>query len=140
MKKESDNLYIEIQNYKDSGFNKDYDLDKIIYDINSDIDLLSSQADKLDYLVAIGSGLLCGLLDIIWVGDFSLERGRKIASDEIDNFVIRTSKLLGCKSDDLESAVKFWKGNSQYLVMETQLILEEAYNTIFVILLTTQPL
>lgn len=107
MKKESDNLYIEIQNYKDSGFNKDYDLDKIIYDINSDIDLLSSQADKLDYLVAIGSGLLCGLLDIIWVGDFSLERGRKIASDEIDNFVIRTSKLLGCKSDDLESAVKF---------------------------------
>lgn len=73
MKKESDNLYIEIQNYKDSRFNKDYDLDKIIYDINSDIELLSSQADKLDYLVAIGSGVLCGLLDIIWVGDFDLE-------------------------------------------------------------------
>lgn len=43
----------------------EYDLDRILFDLNSKIDLLSSQADKLDYLVAIGSGLLCGLLDVL---------------------------------------------------------------------------
>lgn len=85
----------------------EYDLDRILFDLNSKIDLLSSQADKLDYLVAIGSGLLCGLLDVLWVGDFSLERGRGIASDEIDNLVTKTAKLLGCKEDDLKSAVEF---------------------------------
>ena len=44
---------------------------------------------------------------ILWVGNFSLERGRNIASDEIDSFVTKTAKLLGCINDDLESAVKF---------------------------------
>ncbi|MGI5935350.1 MAG: hypothetical protein ACOX7I_00870 [Oscillospiraceae bacterium] len=84
-----------------------YDLDRIIFDLDSKIDLLSSQADKLDYLVSIGSGVLCGLLDILWVGDFNLERGRGIASDKIDVLVTKTAKLLGCKDDDLEGAVKF---------------------------------
>ncbi|NLL04703.1 MAG: hypothetical protein GX270_02710 [Clostridiaceae bacterium] len=102
-----DNLQVELQQYNESTFNSVYDLDRIIYDLDSHVDLLSSQADKIDYLVSIGSGVLCGLLDIIWVGNFSLERGRNIASDEIDSFVTKTAKLLGCKNDDLVSAVKF---------------------------------
>lgn len=85
----------------------EYDLDRILFDLDSKIDLLSSQADKLDYLVAIGSGLLCGLLDVLWVGSFSLERSRNIASDEIDSLVTKTAKLLGCKDDDVKSAVEF---------------------------------
>jgi hypothetical protein len=36
-----------------------------------------------------------------------LERGRGIASDKINGFVTKTAKLLGCKDDDLGSAVKF---------------------------------
>lgn len=105
--REMDNLQVELQQYNESTFNSEYDLDRIIYDLDNHIDLLSSQADKLDYLVSIGSGVLCGLLDILWVGNFSLERGRNIASDEINSFVTKTAKLLGCKNDDLESAVKF---------------------------------
>ena len=100
--REMDNLQVELQKYNSI----EYDLDRIIYDLDSHIDLLLSQADKLDYLVAIGSGVLCGMLDILWVGNFSLERGRNIASDEIDSFVTKTAKLLGCKKNDLESAVK----------------------------------
>lgn len=105
--REMDNLQVQLQQYNESTFNSEYDLDRIIYDLDSHIDLLSSQADKLDYLVSIGSGVLCGLLDILWVGNFSLERGRHITSDEIDSFVTKTAKLLGCKNDDLKSAVKF---------------------------------
>ena len=104
---ENDNLQVELQQYKESAFNSEYDIDRIIYDLDSQIDLLSSKADKLDYLVSIGSGVMCGLLDILWVGNFSLERGRSIASNEIDKFVTKTAKLLGCKNDDLVSSVKF---------------------------------
>lgn len=104
---EMDNLQIELKPYGEATLNAEYDLDKIIYDLGSQIDLLSSQADKFDYLVSIGSGVLCGALDILWVGSFSLERGRSITSNEVDRFVTRTAKLLGYNGNDLEGAVKF---------------------------------
>ena len=83
------------------------DFDAVIYDLDKQIELLSSQADKWDYLVAVASGILCGMLDILWVGDFSLENGRAFASDKVDGFVEKTAKILGFKGDDLKKAVKF---------------------------------
>ena len=83
------------------------DLDAVIYDLDKQIELLSSQADKWDYLVAVASGILCGMLDILWVGDFSLENGRAFTSDKVDGFVEKTAKTLGFKGDDLKDAVKF---------------------------------
>ena len=44
---------------------KQYDFEQTIFDLNSQIDVLSSQADSLDYIVAIASGIACGLLDIL---------------------------------------------------------------------------
>ena len=35
---------------------KQYDFEQTIFDLNSQIDVLSSQADSLDYIVAIASG------------------------------------------------------------------------------------
>lgn len=71
---------------------KEFDFDKAIYDLNSQIELLSSQADNLDYVVAIASGIACGLLDILWVEEFDLANGRSIASDKVDAFVKRRQK------------------------------------------------
>jgi hypothetical protein len=105
--REIDNLQVELKQYSENTHNFEYDLDRIIYDLDSQIDFLSSKADKYDYLISIGSGVLCGLLDIVWVGNFNLERGRNIASDEINSFVTKTAKLLGYNGDDLEGAVKF---------------------------------
>lgn len=102
--RKADKLEIELLPY---GAADVYDLDKIIFDLESRIDLLSSQGDSLDYLVAAGSGVLCGMLDVLWVGEFSLERGRGFASDRVDGFVQKTAKLLGCREDDLPSAVRF---------------------------------
>ena len=97
-----------IPNEKLTLHNAPYNLDQIIYDLDTRIDMLSSKADKLDYLVSIASGVLCGLLDILWVGEFDLHRGRDIASDKVDGLVKKTAKMLGCKdSDDMTSAVKF---------------------------------
>lgn len=87
--------------------NSEFDFDKIIFDLDSKIEMLSSQADSLDYIVAAAAGVLCATLDILWVGEFSLEKGRNIAADQTDNFVKKTAKLLGGPSDDLKSSVKF---------------------------------
>lgn len=100
-------LQIELTPYDKGLINDNHDLDQIIYDLNGQLELLSSHADKLDYLVSVGSGILCGMLDILWVGEFSLERGREISSDKVDEFVAKTAKLLGCKDSDLQSSVKF---------------------------------
>lgn len=83
------------------------DFEKIIYDLDSEIYLMSSHADKLDCCIAAASGLLCGMLDILWIGDFSLERGRNIAEDRINSFVEKTAKLLGCKEKGVKPAVAF---------------------------------
>lgn len=103
---ELNHLKLELIPYKE--LKPEYDLDKIIYDLDEKIDILSSQADSFDYIVAVASGLVCGMLDILWVGEFDLKKGREIASDKVDSFVKKTAKMLGCEdADDMQSAVKF---------------------------------
>ncbi len=99
-------LEVSLVPYEQLVSGTDFDLDRIIYDLDNQIELLSSQADNLDYLVSVASGILCGMLDILWVGEFSLGRGREIASDKIEDFVKKAAKLTGCESDDLGSSVK----------------------------------
>ncbi|GHT78023.1 hypothetical protein FACS1894104_0580 [Actinomycetota bacterium] len=65
------------------------------------------KADKWDCSIAAASGILAGMLDVFWVGEFSLKRGRDVASHGVDNFVVKTAKLLGFKKDDLTGAVIF---------------------------------
>lgn len=104
-----DNLNIKCELIFDDEFigSSEFDFDKIIFDLNSQIDLLSSQADSLDYIVAIASGIVCGILDILWVGEFDLAHGRSIASDKVDSFVINTAEMLEGKTfDDVKSAVQ----------------------------------
>jgi len=100
-------VQVFLSTYDGSAGNSNYDIDRIIFDLDSQLDLLSSQADKFDYLVSIASGVLCGMLDVLWVGDFNLAEGRSIASDKVDSFVKKTAKMMGCKDDDMESAVRF---------------------------------
>ncbi|MCI5972468.1 MAG: hypothetical protein MRZ08_05450 [Anaerococcus sp.] len=86
---------------------EEFDLDEIIFDLDSELDLLGSKADKLDYLIAISSGIVCGMLDILWVKDFDLARGRDIASDKVDDFVKKTAEVVeGKKFENLSDAVR----------------------------------
>ena len=79
----------------------------VIFNLDSQIDMLSSKADKWDYLLAVSSGIACGMMDILWTGDFSLAEGRNISAQQINNLVKKTAKILGCESDDLKNCVKF---------------------------------
>ena len=98
---------IELKPYTDTNIKYEYDLNSVIFDLDSQIKALSSKADKADYLISASSGILCGILDILWVGEFSLVRGRDFASKKVDDFVIKTAKTLGCDKNDISSCVKF---------------------------------
>lgn len=98
---------IEIKLISNPEEDNDYNLEQIIYDLDNQIKMLSSHADKVDYLISIASGVLSGMLDILWCGEFDLTSSRKIADEKINDFVIKTSKRLGCKDDDIKSCVAF---------------------------------
>ena len=83
---------LQIKTLSDSQFLSGEQLDRIIFDLNDKIDSLSSKADTLDYIVAASSGLLCGLLDVLWIGEFNLEEGRNIASEKVDGIVKKPLK------------------------------------------------
>ena len=61
MSKENVDIKYELIPYDGFIGSKEFDFDKVIYDLNSQIELLSSQADNLDYVIAIASGIACGL-------------------------------------------------------------------------------
>lgn len=84
-------------------------LDKVnerVDELNQEIDRLTCHADGLDYAVAVGSGILTGLIDSFFVGEFSLERGSKWAEKKANDFVKKASKMTGYKGDDLDGAIK----------------------------------
>ena len=58
-------INISLVPYESNMSDPDWDLDRIIYDLDGQIDLLSSQADTLNYLISVANGILCGMLDIL---------------------------------------------------------------------------
>lgn len=86
----------------------DQKLDRIearVAELNSDIDRLTNHADGLDYMVAVSSGILTGLIDSFFVGEFSLQRGQQWGEEKINDFVIKVAKAKGYKGDSLSGAV-----------------------------------
>lgn len=69
----NNNLSINIMS--EHEVSADTDFTKAIDNLEKEIDFLSSHADKTDCIVAASSGILCGLLDILWCGEFDLRKG-----------------------------------------------------------------
>lgn len=92
----------------DSNNRRQYELEGILFDLDKQVSFLSSYADGLDCFVAVASGVLCGVLDVLWVGEFNLEHGREITSDKVENFVKDVAKTFGWKDNgEISSAVEF---------------------------------
>lgn len=75
--------------------------------LDQEIDRLTNHADGVDNLVAVGSGLLAGLIDILWVGEFDFARGKAWSNHTVNDFVMKTAKAQGFEGDRLEGAIKF---------------------------------
>lgn len=75
--------------------------------LNLGIDRLTNHSDRIDNLVAVGSGLLAGLIDVFWVGEFNFERGKAWSNHTVNDFVMRTAKAQGYEGERLDGAIKF---------------------------------
>ncbi len=69
------------------------------------------EADKLDYIVAVSSGVLSGLIDVFYVGEFSLDRASEWGKDRIEKVVMKVARIEGYKGDDLNEAIKSLEKN-----------------------------
>ncbi len=64
------------------------------------------EADRLDYIVAVSSGVLAGLIDVFYVGEFSLDRAGEWGKDKIEQIVMKVARMEGYDGDDLSDAIK----------------------------------
>ena len=59
-----------------------------IVDLDVSIDNLTNHADKLDYSMAIVSGLLAGIIDILFVGSWNFDSAKDWSNKEINERII----------------------------------------------------
>lgn len=90
----------EINNYLEEN-------DQKIIDLNIEIDRLTNDSDNLDNLVAVLSGIVAGIVDSLWVGEFSLDRGTNWSKEKINKFVVKVAQTQGYPFDDLKGSISF---------------------------------
>lgn len=84
-----------------------------VEELNTEIDRLTCHADGLDYTIAVASGIIAGAIDIFYVGEFSLDRGKEWSNDKVNNFVMNIAKKNGFDPETyrgknpLKGAIKF---------------------------------
>lgn len=65
------------------------------------------KADRTDYLLAITSGAIAGLIDSFFVGKFSLERANEWGIEKTNKFVKKIAHLNGYEGRNLSGAIAF---------------------------------
>lgn len=63
--------------------------------------------DRTDYIIAASSGLLTGIIDSFWVGEFSLSKAQDWGRSKANSFVLRVAQLRGYEKTDLGGAIKY---------------------------------
>ena len=82
-------------------------LDKRLQELNSELERYTSHADRADYALAVASGIVSGLIDSFFVGEFSLADAHEWGSEKTEQFVLRVAKLQGYKGDDMKGAITY---------------------------------
>lgn len=84
----SDPRQVKIYEKIDALDEKIASIEARVGELNSEIDRLTNHADALDYAVAVASGILTGLIDSFFVGDFN---------PSLDDVITKFAKQAGCK-------------------------------------------
>ena len=78
-----------------------------LQDYNEQIKKFTNQADALDYTVAISSGILAGIVDSFFVGNFSFKDGKAWSNHKVNDFVMNIAKKKGYNGQKKNGVVKF---------------------------------
>lgn len=79
----------------------------IIDNLNMDIDRLTNHSDGIDYTLAVGSGVITGLIDAFFTREFSLDNATKWGKEKVDSFVKSVAQKKGYKGNSMTGAVSF---------------------------------
>lgn len=71
------------------------------------------KADKTDYIVAASCGVLTGLLDSFWIGEFSLSSAQEWGRTKTNSFVTKVAQMRGYERDELGGAIRFLEKEAQ---------------------------
>lgn len=63
--------------------------------------------DKTDYIVAASCGVLTGLLDSFWVGEFSLSSAQEWGRSKANRFVVKVAQMRGYGKNELDGAIRY---------------------------------
>ena len=78
-----------------------------ISELNSEIDRFTNHADGLDYMLAVGSGILTGLIDSFFVGEFNFKKSKANANEKVNEYIMKKAKNNGYEGDRLNGAIRF---------------------------------
>jgi len=81
------------------------ELEEKIAKLNVDIDRLTNHADGLDYAVAVGCGVLCGLIDSFVIGEFNYDESLTKSKENAKMYVEQKAEKLRSK-ETIEKAVE----------------------------------
>lgn len=87
--------------------NKLSELELQISEINKSLDKYTNDSDWIDNTVAIASGVLCGLIDSLFVGEFSFDEANEWGNEKTNNFVMKIAQSQGYEGKELPGAIKF---------------------------------
>lgn len=74
--------------------------------VNQELEHYTNHADKADYALAVTSGVLAGLVDSLFVGEFSLEYANQWGNQQAEKLVLKVAKYQGYSGTDLGQAIK----------------------------------
>lgn len=76
--------------------------------LNKDIDRLTNHADGFDYMIAVGTGVLCGLIDSFFVGEFDVEHFKENKEKVTKKFeeIVEQKGEKAKKNDQIKNAIK----------------------------------
>ncbi len=82
-------------------------VDERLRQLNTELEKYTNHADKLDYAVAVSSGILSGVLDALFVKEFSLEKAHECGSEKTEAFVLKVAKYRGYNGNDIKGAIVY---------------------------------
>ena len=85
----------------------DKELDDALACVNKKLERYTFDGDKADYSIAIASGIIAGMIDSLFVGEFSLEYANEWGNEKAEKFVLKVAKYQGYRGTDPGKAVKF---------------------------------
>lgn len=103
-------IQYDLISYKNDINQIDAEIDLLqqkIDEINGKIGKYTNESDWIDNTVAISSGIICGMIDSVFVSDFSFEKANEWGNEKTNNFVVRVAKTQGYTGNDLAGAVRF---------------------------------